>query len=62
MKKYLRLLGLALAFLMLTAGAYAAASGDSLISLNYLQNTFYPQAVQAGEEAGNKAQIGRAHV
>ncbi|MCI8914331.1 MAG: S-layer homology domain-containing protein [Lawsonibacter sp.] len=55
MKKYLRLLGLALAFLMLTAGAYAAASGDSLISLNYLQNTFYPQAVQAGEEAGNKA-------
>ncbi len=36
MKKYLRPLGLVLAFAMLTAGAYAAASGDSLISLRYL--------------------------
>ncbi len=54
MKKYLRPLGLALAFCLLTAGAYAAASGDSLISLSYLRESFFPKAVQAGEEAGNK--------
>ncbi|MCI9654851.1 MAG: S-layer homology domain-containing protein [Lawsonibacter sp.] len=55
MKKYLRPLGLVLAFAMLTAGAYAAASGDSLISLRYLQDTFFPKAVQAGEETAGKA-------
>ena len=55
MKNFLRPLGLALAFLMLTAGAYAVASGDSVVSLSYLQNTFFPKAVQAGEEAGNQA-------
>ena len=54
MKKYLRPLGLALAFCLLTAGAYAAASGDSLVSLSYLRESFFPKAVQAGEEAGNK--------
>lgn len=52
MKNFLRSLGLVLAFLMLTAGAYAVASGDSVVSLSYLQNTFFPKAVQAGEEAG----------
>lgn len=55
MKKYLRPLGLVLAFAVLTAGAYAAASGDSLVSLSYLRDTFFPKAVQTGEEAGNKA-------
>lgn len=55
MKNFLRSLGLVLAFLMLTAGAYAVASGDSVVSLSYLQNTFFPKAVQAGEEAGNQA-------
>ena len=55
MKKYLRPLGLVLAFLMLTAGSYAAVSGDSLISLSYLRDTFFPQAVQTGENAANKA-------
>lgn len=54
MKNYLRPLGVALALLALTAGGYAASSGDSLISLNYLRTAFYPKAVQAGEEAGNK--------
>lgn len=53
MKKYLRPLGLILVFALLTAGAYAAAAGDSLISLSYLRDTFFPKAVQAGEEAGN---------
>lgn len=55
MKKYLRPLGLGLAFVLLTAGVYAAASGDSLISLSYLQKTFFPQAVQAGQAAADKA-------
>lgn len=55
MRKYLRPMGLALAFALLTAGVYAAASGDSLISLSYLQKTFFPQAVQAGQEAADKA-------
>lgn len=54
MKRYLRPVGLVLAFLLLTAGAYAAVSGDSLITLSYLRDTFSPKAVQAGEEAGNK--------
>ena len=47
MKKYLRPLGLVLAFLMLTAGSYAAVSGDSLISLSYLRDTFFPQIGRA---------------
>ena len=55
MKNFLRPVGLALAFLMLTAGAYAVASGDSVVSLSYLQSTFFPKAVQAGEEVGNQA-------
>ena len=55
MKKYLRPLGLVLAFAMLTAGAYAAASGDRQISLRYLQDPFCPKAVQTGEETAGKA-------
>lgn len=54
MKRILRSLGLVLAFVLLTAGVYAAASGDSLISLSYLNNTFFPNAVKAGEEASDK--------
>lgn len=54
MKKYLRPLGLILALALLTAGVCAASSGDSVISLSYLRDTFFPKAVQAGEEAGNK--------
>ncbi len=54
MKRYLRPLTLALACLLLVAAGYAAASGNSLISLSYLQKTFFPQAVQAGEKAGNE--------
>lgn len=54
MKRYLRPPALALACLLLAAAGYAAASGDSLISLSYLQKTFFPQAVQAGEKAGNE--------
>lgn len=35
---------------MLACGAYALTSGDSLISLSYLKNTFLPQAVSQGEQ------------
>ncbi len=55
MKKCLRPLGLVLIFALLTAGTYAALSGDSVISLRYLQDTFFPKAVQAGETAANYA-------
>ena len=54
MKKFLRPLGLALAFLLLTAGTYAAVSGESLISLSYLKDTFFPSAVKSGEEASDR--------
>lgn len=54
MKKKLRPLGLAIAFVLLTMGAYAAVSADSLVSLSYLRDTFFPKAVQTGEEAGDK--------
>lgn len=54
MKKYLRPLGLVLVFLLLTAGTYAAVSGDSLISLSYLRDTFSPKAAQAGADAAGK--------
>ena len=54
MKKYLRPLGLVLVFLLLTAGTYAAVSGDSIISLSYLRDTFTPKAVQAGTDAAGK--------
>lgn len=54
MRRYLRPLVLGLACLLLAAAGYAAASGDSLISLSYLQKTFIPQAVQKEEEAGDK--------
>lgn len=54
MRRYLRPLGLVLACLLMAAAGYAASSGDSLISLSYLQKTFFPQAVQAGEQAGDK--------
>lgn len=54
MKQYLRPLGLVLTLLLLAVGAYAATSGDSLVSLSYLRDTFSAKGVQAGEEAGNR--------
>lgn len=55
MKKYLRPMLAALVLALLVGGAYAASAGDSLISLKYLQDHFFPKAVQAGEEAAGKA-------
>lgn len=54
MKKY-RIPVLVLVCLLAAGAVYAASSDDSLISLRYLKETFFPQAVQAGEEAANKA-------
>ena len=48
-------LACALAVLMLLAcGAYALSSGDSLISLSYLKNTFLPQAAAQGEQVAEE--------
>ena len=37
----------------LACGAYALSSGDSLISLSYLKDTFTPKALEQGEQAAN---------
>ena len=55
MKRHLRPAVLVLACVLLAAAGYAAASGDSLISLSYLRDTFFPKAVQAGQDAADKA-------
>ena len=54
MKKYLRPLGAALVLALLVGAAYAASEEDSLISLNYLRETFFPRAAQVGEERANE--------
>ena len=53
-KAGIRLLCAAGVLILLACGAYALSSGDSLISLNYLKETFLPGAVQQGEEAAGK--------
>ena len=47
-----RLLCAAAVVLVMACGAYALATGDSLISLSYLKETFLPEAVEKGTEAG----------
>lgn len=57
MKRKTRALALALALVLLACGAGALSSGDSLISLSYLTETFFPEAQKKGEEAArNKLQ------
>ncbi len=51
MKKILRPLALAVAFVLLAAGSYAAVSRDGPVSLSYLLETFMPQAFRAGTDA-----------
>lgn len=55
MRKFLHPLALALTLAGLTAGALALSSDDSLVSLRYLTDTFFPQAVQAGELEADRA-------
>lgn len=55
MKKFLRPFGTALALALLAVGAYAVSANDSLISLSYLRDVFFPEAVQAGEKAADQA-------
>lgn len=54
MKKFLRPLGAALALVLLAGVAYAASAEDSLISLSYLRETFFPNALQVGEDQMNR--------
>ena len=53
-KKALRLAVTAGLLLVLACTAYGLSSGDSLISLSYLKNTFLPSAVEQGTSAANK--------
>lgn len=53
-KKVLRLAVTAGVLLVLACGAYALSSGDSLISLSYLNNTVIPSAVSQGTTAANQ--------
>lgn len=56
-KKILSLALTACILLVLACGAYALSSGDSLISLSYLKDTFMPVALEQGEQAaGGKLQ------
>lgn len=55
MRRSVLRLAWALAVLALLAcGGYALSSGDSLISLSYLKNTFIPQAVSKGEQTARE--------
>lgn len=53
-KTILRLTVTAGVLILLACGAYALSSGDSLISLSYLNNTFVPSAVEQGTTAANE--------
>lgn len=53
-KNVLRLAVTAGVLLVLACGAYALSSGDSLISLSYLNNTVIPSAVNQGTTAANQ--------
>ena len=53
-KTMLRLAVTAGVLVLLACGAYALSSGDSLISLSYLKNTFIPSAVERGTTAANE--------
>ena len=54
MRKYMvRVLCVALMLVGMICGAYALGSGDSLITLSYLQSWFVSQAQEAGETAAN---------
>lgn len=55
MKRLLRPVALVLVMTLLAGGAYGLSGGDSLVSLRYLTETFFPQAVQVGEEAADRA-------
>lgn len=55
MKTYLRPLGTVLVLALLAVGVYAVSGEDGLVSLRYLRDTFFPSAVQTGEETANKA-------
>ena len=53
-KSAVRLICLTGVLVVLACGAYALASGDSLVSLRYLQETFLPQATEQGTQAAEQ--------
>lgn len=54
MKRLLRPLMLTALCVVLAIGAYAAASGDSLVTLSHLTNTISPQMIKDGTQAAEK--------
>lgn len=52
-KSAARLLCAVLVLVLITCGAFALASGDSLVTLSYLKSTFFPSAVETGAAAAN---------
>ncbi len=48
------LVGAVVALIITGCAAYAAGGGESLISRNYLNQTFQPQAVEKGQQEGNR--------
>lgn len=53
-RSVIRLLCGAGILLVMACGAYALATGDSLVTLSYIKNTFIPAAVEQGTQAGNE--------
>ncbi len=54
MKKFPRILILLPVLALLACGAFALSEGDGLVTLSYWKETFFPQAVEKGTEAGQK--------
>ncbi len=52
-KSAARLLGAVGVLVLMACGALALSSGDSLVTLSYLKNTFLPSAVETGAAAAN---------
>jgi len=54
MKKISRIFVLLPVLALLACGAFALSEGDGLVTLSYWKETFFPQAVEKGTEAGEK--------
>ena len=53
-KPVVRLLAACGVLAAMACGAFALASGDSLITLSYIQQVFAPEAADRGEEIGEE--------
>jgi hypothetical protein len=52
-KSFIKLLCGCVVLAGMACGAYAVSGGESLITLSYLKETFFPSAVEKGTQAGN---------